>query len=99
MNMDIDITTISNEMPDFINHDEARQWFKKQFHERFALRNTDTIDGKTIYFYHIIKDLDQYQHYMESFSREEGHEFTNPDTFKSYSTVEITEDGDISLSL
>ncbi|MBB5172491.1 hypothetical protein [Texcoconibacillus texcoconensis] len=94
--MDIDITSLSQDMPDFHNHEEAREWFKNQFHERFSLRSSDDEDGKKVYYYHLIKHPDQYEQYMESFAKEqEGHEITNMETFESYSTVQITEDGDI----
>ncbi|WP_138417424.1 hypothetical protein [Aquibacillus sediminis] len=95
--MDFDITEISNDMPDFENHNQAREWFKDQFHDKFSLRSTDEKDGKKVFYYHIIKDPESYKRYMESFAKPVKHEITNWETFKSYSTVEITEDGDIHL--
>ncbi|MCT2535723.1 hypothetical protein NC661_06365 [Aquibacillus koreensis] len=97
--MNFDLTTISNEMPDFENHDQARQWFNEQFQERFSLVNSDIVNGKKVYYYHIIKDQSTYQQYMESFAKAGEHQITNFETFESYSTVEINEEGDISLSL
>lgn len=97
--MNFDLTSISEQMPDFESHSEAREWFNSQFPGRFLLRNEDTLNGKRVYFYHVVKDPDVYQQYMESFAKQEGHEITNPHTFESYSTVEINEDGDISFSI
>ncbi|MDQ0253107.1 hypothetical protein J2S74_000479 [Evansella vedderi] len=97
--MNFDITHISDEMPNFQNHVEARKWFKDQYGNRFSLRGTDIIEGKMVHYYHLIKDPEVYQNYMESFAKVEEHEITDPNTFESYSTVEITEDGDISLTL
>ncbi|MBU9720895.1 MULTISPECIES: hypothetical protein [Bacillaceae] len=97
--MKFNLTEISTDMPDFENHDQAREWFKEQFHDCFSLKSTDETGGKKVYYYHIIKDVEAYQQYMDSFGRLGEHEITNPETFESYSTVEISEDGEISLSI
>ncbi len=97
--MDFDITTIYEKMPDFDNHDEASKWFKSQFQDRFLLRSSDTSDGKKVFYYHIVKDPEVYQNYLESHASAVRDEISNIDTFESYSTVEISEDGDISLSI
>lgn len=97
--MNLDLTTIYDQMPDFRSHEEARAWFKEKFQDRFLLRNSDISEGKRVFYYHIIKDPEVYQHYMESFASPVKHEITNIETFASYSTVEISEDGDIIFSI
>lgn len=97
--MNIDLTNIYDRMPDFASHEEAREWFKEQFQDHFLLRGSDENEGKRVFIYHIIKDPEVYQQYMESFASPVKHEITNMETFESYSTLEISEDGDISFSV
>ncbi|WP_010677559.1 hypothetical protein [Bacillus timonensis] len=97
--MNIDVTSIYDNMPEFNNHMEARDWFKNQFPDRFFLRTHSDSEGKMTYFYHIVKDPETYQRYMESFASEEKREITEMSTFESYTTVEISEDGDVSITL
>lgn len=85
-------------MPDFENHEQAKNWFLNEFKDRFSSVNHDIVNGKKVFYYHIIKDHQVYNEYMNSFEKPD-HEITNLDTFSSYSTVEITEDGDVSLSI
>ncbi|MET3696882.1 hypothetical protein SAMN05877753_101543 [Bacillus oleivorans] len=94
-----EITSFFDQMPEFDNHEEARSWLKGQFHDKCLFRGSDTIDGKQVYFYHLVKNPELYQHYMESFAspRPEEHEITNMQTFESYNTLVITEDGEISI--
>jgi len=96
---EMDLSSYFESMPDFHSHEEARDWFKEQFPNRFLLRTSDVIEGKKVYYYHIVKDSEVYQQYMESFAHEENHEITNFDTFESYSTVEVNEDGDVSFTI
>ncbi len=97
--MNIDLDSISQGMPDFEDHEAARQWFKDQLQDRFSLKNIEDTDGKKVYYYHIIKNQERYQQYMESFAKPIKHEITEMDTLKSYSAVEITEDGEITFIL
>jgi adenine-specific DNA methylase len=92
--MDLNFTPEHEWMPDFTSHEEAREWFKELFDDRFLLRMSDLKDDQRIYYYHLVKDPEVYQHYMESFSRPD-HEITNMHVFKSYSTIEISENGDV----
>ncbi|MFC0557600.1 hypothetical protein [Halalkalibacter alkalisediminis] len=97
--MDIDFKTIYNQMPDFTNHQEASDWFIGQFGNRFVLKNSDVIDDEKVYYYHVVKNPEVYQAYMESLSNEEGSHITSMEPFESYSTIEISEDGGISFSI
>jgi hypothetical protein len=97
--MNIDVKSVFENLPDFQGHEDARSWFKDQFQERFLLRNSDIIDGKRIYYYHIVKDPDTYHAYMESLTSPVEHEYSSTEPFESYSTVEISENGDISFSM
>ncbi|GAA0341854.1 hypothetical protein GCM10008967_35310 [Bacillus carboniphilus] len=94
-----EFTSFFNEMPDFNNHDEARSWLKEQFHEKCLFRGSDSVEGQTVYFYHLIKDPDVYQQYMESFAseHEQEHKITNMKTFESYHTIVVTADGEITI--
>ena len=97
--MNLDLTTINDSMLDFRNHEEARSWFKSLFQERFLFRTYDKIDGKMLYYYHIVKNPETYQQYMQSLASEVKQENTNMETFESYSTVEINEEGEVSLTI
>ncbi len=97
--MSVDWTIINERLPDFKSHEEARACFKEKFEDRFLLRSVDVIEGKRVYFYHLIKDLDEYQEYMESLISSVKQETTTVKPFESYSTVEINEDGVISFSI
>ncbi|PYZ95010.1 hypothetical protein CR194_05705 [Salipaludibacillus keqinensis] len=92
--MNLDVSTISEQMPEFENHEQARAWFEDQFQERFSLQNIEERDGLNVYSYHLIKQPELYQRYMESFAKPVKHEITNASTFESYATIEITETGD-----
>ena len=93
--MEFDVTDILNKIPDFNSHEEARSWFNEQFPKRFFLR----VHDNNVYYYHLVKNLDQYQQYMESFASTQKHEISNIEPFESYSTVEISEDGGISITI
>ncbi|WP_078595966.1 hypothetical protein [Evansella clarkii] len=97
--MNFDITEIINEMPDFETHEEARSWFKKEYEDRFSYKGSEEVDGKRVHYYHLIKEPESYRNYMESFGKLQEHEITHQDTFESYSTIEVSEDGGISFSL
>ena len=94
-----EITSFFNQMPEFANHEEARDWLKKQFQNKCLFRGTDTVEGKKVYFYHLVKNPEVYQQYMESFAspRPEEHEIADLQTFESYHTLVITEDGDLTI--
>jgi hypothetical protein len=93
VDMNQDFTIEYDQIPKFQNHEDARAWFKDLYGDRFLLRTTDMRDGKRVNMYHLVKDPEVYQPYMESFSHIDKHEITNMDVFKSYKTIEITEDG------
>lgn len=97
--MNVDINEITNHMPDFTSHEDARSWFKEQFHDHFLLRSIDEINGERVFFYHIVKNSESYQQYMETFAKPGNHEITSMAPFESYSTVEISEDGNVSISV
>lgn len=88
---------LEDEMPDFKNHEQAKQWFKTIFHNDFIIRSSDTLCGKKTYLYHIVKDLKLYQQYMRSFANPIRSEITNVKAFESYSTVEITDNGHVRI--
>ncbi|MEH7302935.1 hypothetical protein [Neobacillus drentensis] len=93
--MEQDFTVEHSQIPSFKSHEEAREWFKGQFGDRFLLRMTDMKDGKRVNFYHLVKNPEVYQPYMESFASSVKHEITNMDVFKSYTTIEIDENGHV----
>lgn len=97
--MNIDLHTVFENLPDFQTHEEARSWFKEQFSDRFLLKNSDVFEETRVYYYHIVKNPQAYEEYMESLGNPEVHEISNSELFESYSTVEISEDGDISFSI
>ncbi|WP_160722934.1 hypothetical protein [Bacillus sp. USDA818B3_A] len=93
MNQDFNIK--QEQIPAFKSHDEARTYFKNLYGDRFLNRGTDLSEGKRVSIYHLVKDPNVYQPYMESFSHEIKHEITNMDVFKSYNTIEIDENGNV----
>lgn len=88
---------VTEKMPNFQSHEEARQWFKGKFQEDFLIRCSEAFQGRKIYFYHIVKNKDLYQNYMQSFTKHTRPQITNMDTFNSYSTVEISENGEVNI--
>ena len=93
MNQDFSIN--HEQMPNFKSHEEARTYFKNLYGDRFLLRGTDIREGTKVTMYHLVKNPEVYQPYMESFSHEVKHEITNMDVFKSYNTIEIDENGNV----
>ncbi|WP_142382902.1 hypothetical protein [Bacillus sp. V33-4] len=96
--MEFNIEQLAEQLPDFSDHEGAHHWFTQKYGERFVLRETNTIEGKKVYFYHVIKEPGLYNEYLENISDEISDEI-NPDAFRSYSTIEISEDGDVSISI
>jgi hypothetical protein len=93
----MDLLKLEEEMPNFENHEQAKQWFKNIYHNYFIIRSSNTWAGKKTYLYHIVRDLNLYQQYMRSFANPVRREITNMKTFDSYSTVEITDNGDVNI--
>ena len=93
MNQDFSIN--HEQMPNFKSHEEARTYFKNLYGDRFLLRGNDMRDGTRVTMYHLVKNPEVYQPYMEGFSHEIQHEITNMDIFKSYNTIEIDENGNV----
>ncbi|WP_187444833.1 hypothetical protein [Rossellomorea vietnamensis] len=54
--------------------------------------------GIPTYFYHIIKDVNSYNHYMNALSQDES-EIEAAQSFYSYTTVLITDEADVEISL
>jgi hypothetical protein len=96
--MDINIEQLAEEMPEFENHQEASEWFGNRFQGQFIFKEKDTLNGIPTYFYHIIKDVNSYNRYMNALSQE-GSEIEAAQSFYSYTTVLITDDGDVEISL
>lgn len=96
--MDINIEQLAEEMPEFENHQEASEWFGNRFQGQFIFKEKDTLNGIPTYFYHIIKDVNNYNRYMNALSQEES-EIEAAQSFYSYTTVSITDDGDVEISL
>ncbi|MGM0844767.1 MAG: hypothetical protein ACQEUT_07295 [Bacillota bacterium] len=96
--MDLNIKQLAEEMPEFDNHQEASEWFGNKFGGQFIFREKDIINGITTYFYHIVKDGNGYNRYMNSLS-EEKTEIDSMNSFYSYTTVSISEDGEVEISL
>ncbi|WP_062049876.1 hypothetical protein [Bacillus sp. JCM 19034] len=95
--MEINLVELYKEMPDFDNHHEASLWFHKQFPNHVQFKEMDTINGTKVYYYHIIKDREAYEDYMQSLDSIE-YDILSDKPFRSYSTVEISEDGGVSVT-
>ncbi|RFU64954.1 hypothetical protein [Peribacillus glennii] len=97
--MEIRIENLMQELPEFDTHDEAKAWFEEKYQDRFVLGSTDIMEGTKVYYYHLVKEPNEYRDYMANVSNgsDEGIESMQP--FYSYSTIEIAENGGISISL
>ena len=96
--MDINIEQLAKEMPEFTNHQEASDWFGDKFQGQFVFKEKDFINEVPTYFYHIVKDVNRYNRYMNALVQEES-DIDSLNTFYSYTTVSITEDGNVEISL
>ncbi|EDL65812.1 hypothetical protein [Bacillus sp. SG-1] len=96
--MDINIEKLAKEMPEFTNHQEASDWFGDKFQGQFVFKEKDFINEVPTYFYHIVKDVNRYNRYMNALVQEES-DIDSLNTFYSYTTVSITEDGNVEISL
>ncbi|WP_421384946.1 hypothetical protein ACOJQI_09290 [Bacillus salacetis] len=96
--MDINIEQLAKEMPEFRSHQEASEWFGDKFQGQFVFKGKDMIDDVPAYFYHIVKDVNSYNRYMNALSEEDS-TIDSMSTFYSYTTVVISEDGDVEISL
>ncbi|GAE32529.1 hypothetical protein [Halalkalibacter hemicellulosilyticus] len=96
--MELNLLELYEEMPDFHNHNEASLWFHKQFPNNIQFKEIDTINGTKVYYYHIIKDRKTYEEYMQSLKEPLEHTIISNEPFNSYSTVEISEDGGVSMT-
>ena len=81
------------ELPHFSNHQEARDYFKNQYGNRFMMTDSRVIDRVKTYFYHLVLDDKAYQDGIRN-SRN-GEPVSDMDLLFSYQSVEITEDGQI----
>lgn len=97
--MNIDTDELAASMPDFSTHEEAREWFTNRFGTQFIHKDDDFSEGKDVHYYHIVKNRDAYDRYMASLMDEGKLELKSMEPFESYSTVEISEDGDVSISI
>ncbi|MBT2662052.1 hypothetical protein [Bacillus sp. ISL-45] len=97
--MNIDIDQLAASLPDFSTHEEAREWFSNRFGTQFIQKEEDFSEGKRVYYYHIVKNREDYDRYMASLMEDGKMELKSMEPFESYSTVEISEDGDVSISI
>jgi hypothetical protein len=96
--MTFNIEQLAKEMPDFTSHQEASEWFGNRFEGKFIFKEKDMINEVPTYFYHILKDTNGYNQYMNMLS-DEYQKIDSPTSFYSYTTVLISEHGDVEISL
>lgn len=80
-------------LPQFSNHEEARDYFKTQYGDRFIMTDSRVFDGVKTYFYHLLLGDSAYQGGIKKFR--DGERVSDMDFLFSYQSVEITEDGQI----
>jgi hypothetical protein len=97
--LDMDINELASSMPEFNSHDEGREWFSNRFGSQFLYKDEGFSEGKHVFFYHIVKNQDAYDRYMASLTSAGKMEIHNMEPFESYTTVEIIEDGNVSISI
>jgi len=82
-------------LPKFNNHDEARKYFKDLYGDMFQMKDSEIIDGRKIYFYHLILDHDAF---MKGIKEMNDQGFSSGfDFLRSHQNVEILEDGGIHI--
>ncbi|WP_456271284.1 hypothetical protein [Bacillus sp. AK031] len=96
--MTFNIEQLAEEMPDFTSHNEASAWFGNRFQGQFIFKEKDVINEVPTYFYHIVKDTNNYNEYMNLLS-DEDQKIDSKTSFYSYTTVIISEHGDVEISL
>jgi hypothetical protein len=64
--MTINIEQLAKDMPDFDNHKEASDWFGNCFQEQFIFKEKEIIDEVPTYSYHIAKNANTYNRYMNA---------------------------------
>jgi hypothetical protein len=96
--MTFNIEQLAEEMPEFTNHKEASEWFGNRFQGQFIFKEKDFINEVPTYFYHIVKDANGYNQYMNSLT-DENQKIDSTTSFYSYTTVIISEHGDVEISL
>ncbi|WP_079505563.1 hypothetical protein [Mesobacillus jeotgali] len=65
----------------------------------FYIIMEDISEGKHVSYYHIVKDQEAYDGYMASLTADRKMEINSMEPFESYTTVEISEDGNVSISI
>ena len=83
-------------LPDFSSHQEARNYFKELYREQFVLNGSELIDGRKVYFYHLILDTEHYQEGMEVL-KTDGYMKDAMQFLISYQPIEISEDGSVHI--
>lgn len=82
-------------IPEFSNHEEARAWFKEKYEENFVLTDSEIIEERKIYFYHLILNRDKYKELQNNLRI--GEFSVSKDLMYSYQSVEIDEHGSIHI--
>lgn len=78
-----------------MNHQSAREYFKKIYGKHFVLVDVDTIDGEKIYLYHLVLDEKKYKEGREKLLK--GEIIFGTDYLFSYQPIEISEDGTVHI--
>ena len=82
-------------IPEFHSHDEARNWFKDKYGDRFMMTGSQDLEEGKVYFYHLILDEDKYKEFNRKL-REDGHS-SDMELMFSYQSVELFSNGRIHL--
>lgn len=84
-------------IPEFNNHDEARQWFKAKYGDNFVLTDSEQIDDRKCYFYFLILDKAAFEAGQKELL-ENGYMVANAKQYMfSHQPIQIFDDGSIHI--
>lgn len=77
--------------PNFSSHDEARDFFKNAYGERFVMTGSEMIADMKVYFYYLILDPEIFADGQKKL--QQGHSVSGLEYLNSHQPIEIFEDG------
>lgn len=83
------------ELPDFSTHEEARNYFKNKYGERFVMVSSDVIDKMNVHFYAVVLNPSVFEDGQKKVRQ--GEYVFGEKYLESYQSIEIFEDGRIHI--
>lgn len=83
------------ELPVFLSHEEARNYFQTKYGKRFVLVSTHMIDEMNVYFYALALNLSAFEDGQEKI--QQGEFSLGLEYLESYQSIEIFENGQVHI--